>query len=66
MSENPLLARSSTERIARKLILRYVTAGLGDLSKKQVQRQVFQLEIETGCWTGFKGRILDRKAENGL
>jgi hypothetical protein len=30
MSENPLLARSSTEKIARKLILRYVTVSKQD------------------------------------
>jgi hypothetical protein len=35
--------------------------------EKQTQRQVFQLKIWTGYWTGlFEKRIIDRKADQGF
>jgi hypothetical protein len=35
--------------------------------KKKAQRQIFQVKIKTGHWTGFfRGEISDRKAKKGL
>ena len=64
---NPLLARSNTERIARKLILRYVAACLGDLSRKNRFRdrlldRVFRTQLKTGLqknWSERESRTCD-------